>query len=47
MVNQLMLWAAENTRLEKTIAGNPLTAKTVQRFVAGAGSRTRSTPRST
>ena len=37
MVNQLLLWAAENSRLEKFVAGNPLASKTVQRFVAGAG----------
>ena len=37
MVNQLLLWAAENSRLEKFVADNPLASKTVQRFVAGAG----------
>ena len=36
MVNQLLLWAAENSRLEKFVADNPLAKKTVQRFVAGA-----------
>jgi hypothetical protein len=37
MVNQLLPWAAENSRLEKFVADNPLASKTVQRFVAGAG----------
>ena len=37
MVNQLLLWAAGNTKLEHAITGNPLADKTVHRFVAGAG----------
>ncbi len=37
MVNQLLLWAAGNSRLENVITGNPLASKTVHRFVAGAG----------
>ena len=37
MVNQLLLWAAGNSRLEQAIAGNPLAGKTVHRFVAGDG----------
>jgi proline dehydrogenase len=36
VVNHLLLWAADNSRLERTIAGNPLADKTVHRFVAGA-----------
>ena len=36
MVNKLILWAAENKKLEKIVSGNRLTANTVQRFVAGA-----------
>ena len=37
MVNQLLLWAAGNSKLENAITGNPLAGKTVHRFVAGAG----------
>ena len=37
MVNQLLLWAAGNSRLENAITGNPLAGKTVHRFVAGDG----------
>ena len=47
MVNQLLLWAAENSRLEKFVADNPLASKTVQRFVAGHSCRTRYPRRST
>ena len=36
MVNKLILWAAENKKLERIVSGNRMTAKTVQRFVAGA-----------
>lgn len=37
MVNQLLLWAASNSRLENAIVGNPLAGRTVHRFVAGDG----------
>jgi len=37
VVNQLLLWAAGNARLEKAITGNPLAGRTVHRFVAGGG----------
>ena len=36
MVNKLILWAADNKKLEKIVSGNRLTTNTVQRFVAGA-----------
>lgn len=36
MVNHLMLWAAENPRMEKAVANSRLFARIVHRFVAGA-----------
>ena len=36
MVNKLILWAADNKKLEKIVSGSRLTTNTVQRFVAGA-----------
>jgi proline dehydrogenase len=35
MVNQLMLWAADNPRLEHFVANNKLFGKMVHRFIAG------------
>ena len=35
MVNHLMLWAADNPRLERTITNNKLFGKLVHRFIAG------------
>ena len=36
MVNRMMLWAAENPRLERTVANSKLFGKLVHRFIAGA-----------
>ena len=35
MVNRLMLWAAENPRLERTIHNNKTFGRIVHRFIAG------------
>src|ERR671915_174849 len=35
MVNHLMLWAADNPRLERTVTNNKMFGKLVHRFIAG------------
>ena len=41
MVNHLLLWAADNPRLERSISNNKLFGKLVHRFIAGESSTTR------
>ena len=35
MVNHLLLWAADNPRLERGVSNNKLFGKLVHRFIAG------------